>query len=514
MMKKPVEHAARHIRFFLMIGGALLGAFGSACGQVSVRTGTFSFEKPVLNVKAGFLGENGNTYLAARESGTLTLSVINMGSNVAHSVSALLNADPVLKGLQFDTVARMGDIKPGETKTAKITVLAPDDVKFEDGLISVDIKSDPPLASAQATVAISLREVPQAHLEVRLPASESIVPAGESVIVTAQVRNSGSGVSRSITASASPIGAGTAVSFEGRVQTVRLGPLEQGASKDLPLTVKTAAGSSQSTAAFVISLKEERRKSAIAETLSVAVRSAGSIAEEAAFAAFRKGDYIEAIRSFEKVTSLGKASREVYYSLGIAYFRDGNPTRCLLNMQKAAHMGSGEASRWLEENTFQSDRVTVTYTPLSADPFAGYAQPIGLGILAFKDSVGRETALASRIYDVLKAKNKSFRIFPYSTIKEEQTSLGIGRLDGSDRRGLAALEKDLAVNFVLSGTSGDSIGSTITLRLVRSKDASIVLTREFRSSTSSTALDDVALFLLKKQSSVYHTKQIVSVRMH
>ena len=512
-MKIPVEHRARYTRRLLIVGAALIGAFASACGQVSVRTATFSFEKPLLNVKASFLGENGNSFLAARETGTLAVSVTNTGSNVAHSVSALLYADPVLKSLQFDTVARMGDIKPGETRTAKVAVLAPDDVKFADGLISVDIKSDPPLASAQAAVAISLREVPLAHLEVRLPASESIVPAGETVTITAQVRNSGSGASRNITATAAPIGTGTAVSFEGRLQTVRLGPLEQGASRDLPLTVKTAAGAAQGTAAFVITLKEERRKSAIAETLSVAVRSAGSIAEEAALAAFRKGDYIEAIRSFEKVTALGKASREVYYSLGVAYFRDGNPTRCLSNIQKAARMGSGEAGRWLEENTFQSERVTVTYTPLSSDPFEGYAQPIGLGILAFKDSLGRETALASRIYDVLKARNKSFRIFPYSTIKEEQASLGIARLDGSDRRGLAALEKDLSVNFVLSGISGDSIGSSISLRLVRSRDASIILTREFRSSTSSTALDDVALFLLKKQSSVYHTKQIVSVKM-
>lgn len=496
-----------------LIAFVLLAAPAATYGQVSARTGTFSFEKPVLNVKAGFLGENGNTYLGARESGTLTLSVINTGGNVAHLVTASLNPGPALRGLQFDLETRLGDIKPGETKTAKISILAPEEVKSQDGLIRVDVRSDPPLVSGEATVELSLRESPLAHLEVRLPVNVSTIPAGESVRITAQVRNSGNGPAGNVNAWVSPLVPGTQVSFDGRSQPVRLGTLEHGASKDLVVNLKTAAHPNQNAAAFVITLWEERRKSAVAETLSVSVKAAGSVAEEAAFAAFKRGDFIEAIRSFEKVVSLGKASAEVYFSLGVAYYRDRNPVRCLSNMQKSARLGSNDAARWLEENTYASERVTVSYMALTSDPFAGYAQPIGLGILGFRDSLDRETAVAARIYEVLKANNKSFRIFPYTTIKQEHASLNLGDLDASNRQVLGALEKDLSVNFVVTGTAGDSLGSSITLHLVRSKDATTVLTREFRSSTGSTALDDLALLLLKRQSPVYHTKQVVSVRM-
>ena len=169
----------------------------------------------------------------------------------------------------------------------------------------------------------------------------------------------------------------------------------------------------------------------------------------------------------------------------------------------SAALGSTEAKTWIRANTIPVDVVTVTYRQVVTDPFSGYTPPVGLGVLPFTDSLTHETPLAGKMYDALRAKNVSLRIFPYSTIKSEQETRGLNTLSPSSPKILDALEKVLSINFVITGEAHDTLGSAFRMDVIRCSDAGTVLSHEFKTSTSSTAIDDAVMLLLKGKSPVY-----------
>jgi len=487
---------------------ALLGAVTVCPGQVNVRTRAFSFGDPVLGVRGEFKGEDGSAWLSAGSSGTLTLSITNTGRATARGAVLTLTPGAALKDLQVSRIDTLGDIQPGEVRTEKIAVSAPADARSQQGPVAMRVSAEPGSASAETTVVIAVREVPAPRLDVKLAPSVS----GESSKIRVRVRNTGSGEARGVSATFLPAGPGTETVIAEMGKTVPLGLITQGSSKEIPLTLR-GPGSAGIPAAFTVRLDEERAKFSVFETIAVPGTGPAPGTEEAGFAAFKRGDYNQAIASFEKVVAKGKGSREVYFSLGLSYFKNRNRTRSLLSMQKSSALGNPDAKRWIRENTVPVEVVSVTYKQAAADPFQGYTPPVGLGLLPFTDSLRHDTPLTDRLYNALKAKNQSLRIFPYSTIKSEQVSRGLTSLSPADRKILGALEKDLSMNFAVAGVARDTAGSAFTMQIFRCRDGAPVLVRECRTSRTSTAIDDAVMLLLKGRVPVYTTTHVAEVRL-
>lgn len=491
---------------------ALLTAVTVCPGQVSVRTRTFSFGKPGLGVKAEFLGENGTSWLNANARGTLTLIISNSGAATARGTNVTFSPGAQLKDLQIVPFDSLGDIKPGEIRTEKIAVSAPGDAQSETGPIVITVRAGPGPVSAETKVEIAVRGIPVPRLTMKMTGGVVSVTAGETSKIRGLVQNTGTGEARGVTASFPAPAPGTESGIAEIGKAIPLGTIAPGSSKEITLTVKPP-GTARGPAAIVVRLDEESSRFSVSETLSVQVNPAGAGAEETGFSAFNRGDYSQAIASLEKVVAAGKASKEVYFKLGFSYFKTRNRPRCLASMQKSSGLGSNEAKAWLNENTAPVVSTTVTYKQIEPDLFQGYNPPIGLGVLPFADSFGHDTPLTAKMYNALKAKNETLRVFPFSTIKSEQASWGLTTLDPSNRKILSALEKDLSMNFAVAGVAGDTTGSAFSMQVIRCRDGETVLTQGFRTSANSTAIDDAVMLLLKGRAPVYTSSHTVEVKL-
>jgi hypothetical protein len=491
---------------------ALLTAVTVSPGQVTVRTRAFSFGKPGLGVKAEFLAENGTAWLNANARGMLTLIISNSGAATARGAIVTLSPGAQLKDVQIVPLDSLGDIKPGEIRTEKIAVSAPGDAQSGTGPIVITVTAGPGPVSAETKVEIAVRGTPVPRLSMKVTGEVGGVTAGEISKIRGVVQNTGTGEARGVTASFPAPSPGSASGLAETGKTIPLGTIAPGSSKEISLTIK-AKGAARGPATFVVWLDEESSRFSVSETLSVQVKPAGSGAEEAGLAAFNTGDYNQAIASFERVVAAGNATKEVYFRLGFSYFKTRNRSRCLAAMQKSSGLGSNEAKAWLNENTTQVVSTTVTHKQIDPDLFGGYNPPVGVGVLPFLDSLRHDTPLTIRLYNALKAKNETLRVFPFSTIKSEQASWGLTPLDPSNRQILSALEKDLAMNFAVAGVARDTTGSSFTMQVIRCRDGEPVLTQEFRPSTNSTAIDDAVELLLKGKAPVYTSSRTMEVKL-
>ena len=491
---------------------ALVTAVAVSPGQVTVRTRTFSFGKPGLGVKAEFLGENGTSWLSANGRGTLTLIISNSGAATARGTVVTLSPAVQLKDVQIAPFDSLGDIKPGEIRTEKIALSAPGDAQSGTGPIVITVRAGPGPVSAETKVDIAVRGIAVPRLTMKVTGGVGGVSAGEASKIRALVQNNGTGEARGVTVSfpAPSPGAESGIAETGK--TIPIGTLAPGGSREISLTLKPP-GSARGPAPFVVWLDEESSRFSVSETLSVQVNPAGAGVEETGFSAFNRGDYNQAIASLEKVIAAGKASKETYFKLGFSYFKTRNRARCLSNMQKSSGLGSSEAKAWLSENTVPVVSTTVTYRRVEPDPFEGYNPPVGLGVLPFADSLRHDTPLTAKMYNAIKAKNETLRVFPFSTIKSEQASWGLTSLDPSSKRILSALEKDLSMNFAVAGVAGDTTGWAFSMQLIRCRDGEPVLRQEFRRSANSTAIDDAVMLLLKGKAPVYTSSRTLEVKL-
>jgi hypothetical protein len=491
---------------------ALLIAVTVCPGQVTVRTRAFSFGKPGLGVKAEFLGENGTAWLNANARGTITLIISNSGAATARGAIVTLSPGAQLKDVQIVPLDSLGDIRPGEIRTEKIAVSAPGDAQSGTGTIVITVTAGPGPVSAETKMEIAVRGIPVPRLTMKITAGVGGVTAGEVSKIRGLVQNTGTGEARGVTASFPAPSPGSESGIAETGKTIPLGTIAPGSSKEITLTLKPS-GRATGPATFVVWLDEESSRFSVSETLSVQVKPAGSGAEETGLAAFNTGDYNQAIASFEKVVAAGNATKEMYFKLGISYFKTRNRARCLATMQKSSGLGSNEARDWLNDNTTPVAGITVTHKQIEPGLFEGYNPPVGVGVLPFLDSLRHDTPLTVRLYNALKAKNETLRVFPFSTIKSEQTSWGLTALDPSNRQILSALEKDLSMNFAVSGVARDTTGSAFSMRVIRCRDGEPVLTQEFRTSMNSTAIDDAVELLLKGKAPVYTSSRTVEVKL-
>ena len=314
---------------------ALLIAVAVCPGQVTVRTRAFSFGKPGLGVKAEFLAENGTAWLNANARGMLTLIISNSGAATARGAIVTLSPGAQLKDVQIVPLDSLGDIKPGEIRTEKIAVSAPGDAQSGTGPIVITVTAGPGPVSAETKVEIAVRGTPVPRLSMKVTGEVGGVTAGEISKIRGVVQNTGTGEARGVTASFPAPSPGSASGLAETGKTIPLGTIAPGSSKEISLTIK-AKGAARGPATFVVWLDEESSRFSVSETLSVQVKPAGSGAEEAGLAAFNTGDYNQAIASFERVVAAGNATKEMYFKLGISYFKTRNRARCLATMQKSS----------------------------------------------------------------------------------------------------------------------------------------------------------------------------------
>jgi hypothetical protein len=154
----------------------------------------------------------------------------------------------------------------------------------------------------------------------------------------------------------------------------------------------------------------------------------------------------------------------------------------------------------------KSNGVSVAYKAIEVDPFDGFTLPIGLGILEFTGPGGRPTDLSVKFYEALSAANRSFRIFPFATLKAEQNGLGLASFNPSSKEVLNALERELSVDFVIAGVTTDAVDSSFSLEMIRCASGIKVFSLQFKTSATSRALDDAILFLLNRQVPIYTSR--------
>jgi len=513
-----VRHIARcRIAAFAVPVLALCALAGDARGQSSVRTRTFAFGKPVVVLRGEVVSSGGGSTLSAGAGGTLALSISNTGQATARNTILALTPAPALKDLVVPATDTLADIAPGETRTVKIPLSIPVAATAQKGALTVTLSADPGSVSAETKVDITVRDVPFPAFTLKLIAGPVGVIAGEAATLRLRVTNSGTGEARKVSAAISALaGKGdlhmTDPATKKAVVSAGLGSIARGASREIPLNVNPGADGT-GTAQILVTIAEERHRFDLVDTVAVTVLPAEAGAEATGFDAFRRGDYRRAAGFFEKIAAAGKASKDVYYALGVSYFKLQNRPRCLSVMQRASSMGSEDARTWLAGHSTTVETVTVTYATRTADPFEGYSQPIGLGILPFTDMQMHNTSLTGKLYDALRKKNKAFRIFPFSTIQSEQSALGLTTLAPSNKEILAGLERDLSMNFAVGGSASDTTAAAFTMQILRCRDGQMVYSQEFRTSATSTAVDDAVLFLLQGKVPLYSMSREVEVKL-
>jgi serine/threonine protein kinase len=156
-----------------------------------------------------------------------------------------------------------------------------------------------------------------------------------------------------------------------------------------------------------------------------------------------------------------------------------------------------------EPPPIRSNGIAVSYKAIKVDPFDGFAPPISLGILDFTGPEGKPTDLSAKFYEALSTANRSFRIFPCSTLEAEQKGLGLASFDPSSKEVLNALGRELSVDFVITGAATNEVDSSFTMQMIKCTSGIRVFSLQFRNSSSSCALDDAVLFLLNRQVPVY-----------
>ena len=515
-MRTPNHTTLGNLIRVLLPVAVIMVSGSSAWPQSSVRTRTFAFGKPVLVLKGEIVAANGDSMLSAGAGGTLALSISNTGQATARNPVMVLKPAATLKDISVARTDTLDDLAPGETRTEKVPVGFPATAPAEKGALRVSVSANPGPVRAETRMEIAVRDVPFPKFDARIIGPQGGVIAGETVRLGIRVMNSGTGEARGVAAVIAPDSAKAAFAGPNKRASDRtlkedIGALASGASHDIALDVRVLKEATGNIT-IVVGVTGENTTFGYTDTLSVHVLSAAAAMEARGFVSFRRGDYRGAAGLFEKLLSTGKASKEACYALGVSYFKLQNQPRCIAVMQKASSMGNEDAKNWLADHANTVETVTVVYAGRTADPFEGYSQPIGLGILPFTDAQMQSTPLTDKMYEALRKKNKTFRILPYSTIESEKTALHLTSLSPSNSEILAGMERDFSMNFAVGGTTGDTTAAVFTMQILRCRDGQLVYSQEFRNSKTSTAVNDAVRFLLEGKVPLYKRTRTVEVK--
>ncbi len=126
---------------------------GYSYGQEKVITGKSKVKKlfteqeeekillPILEIKEqAFSDKNSNKIIDAYETSEITFKIVNSGEGLASGVQVKLSlTNPETKGLTYDEIVYIGDIKPNESRDVAIPILASKDIQTGSVLFNIEI---------------------------------------------------------------------------------------------------------------------------------------------------------------------------------------------------------------------------------------------------------------------------------------------------------------------------------------------------------------------------------------
>jgi hypothetical protein len=263
---------------------------------------------------------------------------------------------------------------------------------------------------------------------------------------------------------------------------------------------------------ILASLTERRPRFSSEATIVLGVLARQPLFEERVNRFLTASLYDSVIAVSLKQVRLTPDSASPYYFAALGYEQKKDARSASAFYQKAADRGHQQASRWLKENRVR-DVIHVSYRPLNPNPFAEYQGIIGLGLLKFSTPDGGSTDLATRLFDKLRSSPdvvRRFALYSYPSMDTLGKTLKLGALDAADKDIMKELSNKLGVKFVAAGTEIDE--RTITLKVVRTADGSVVLEKEFKTSDTSTALADAVLLFQSWKSPVYRIEAVLEQR--
>jgi len=188
----------------------------------------------------------------------------------------------------------------------------------------------------------------------------------------------------------------------------------------------------------------------------------------------------------------------VLYNMAIKYYPDANEH---FSNRKAyftkKYLGSNETNS-------PTNLENSTYRDIYPNIFAGYKQPIGVGILQFEGS----NDLHSRLYDELKTQpgiHDKFAIFPYDVLEQQRGVLGIeGEMTPYNVKALKLLKDNLEIELVVSGSYKSS--SEFDMKIYNCSEGKQLFEGYYKRSENSIPMKDAVKLFSDYKETIYKTK--------
>jgi hypothetical protein len=272
------------MRYFLCSALAIL-AFRTAIAQVEVRTRSGSFEitgkPPILSFEASFVEPSGNRFLDAGETATIKLAIKNNGAGLARNVLARFASTLEIPGVVFDREIPVGNVLPGESKFATLSVSAEETVKNQKVSLRIDVLEGSGYDADAVTMMFETRETSVPQLKIVQFAidddtegesqgnNNGKMERGETVEVVAILQNIGSGEARDVSVDISLKDEGRNLFFQSLSRTVRIGNMSPEHSERVSFAISTNKRYAGDTVQVALLIREKRPQYSVREYLNL-----------------------------------------------------------------------------------------------------------------------------------------------------------------------------------------------------------------------------------------------------
>ena len=157
---------------------------------------------PRLAVKVAFVEPSGNDILDGGETAEIRVTVSNSGTGEAYGVSVAAAMNPAAKGLSLPAPAELGNIRPGKSASARLTVSAAESAPDRTARVSVETREANGFDAEASVLEFEIRAYRPPRLEVAGLELEgaAVVKAGEPTKFKATLRNAGASAARGVSA--------------------------------------------------------------------------------------------------------------------------------------------------------------------------------------------------------------------------------------------------------------------------------------------------------------------------
>jgi hypothetical protein len=230
----------------------------------------------------------------------------------------------------------------------------------------------------------------------------------------------------------------------------------------------------------------------------------------------RKGAAYDRIRDYERAALYLDSAAAVSTSdstlvlIGLSSESAGNRDLATLAMRKAAKRGSVQARDWLSAMARTAWGYAVSYRQSTRDLFKGLSVPVAVGILRFTDGRGTMTDFTDRAYEAFRKRpgvDRKLRLYSYPSLNYLSRSIGSDSLNARARSKLEILAEKKGIEYFLSGVVTDTKQPAFRLEILRIRDNETVGIQQFRTTATSTALNDMCKYVMEGLEPVYKSEQ-------